>query len=73
MLDVLWWVGDGFRAVVGTMVMLTPGIAFWLVVVGIIAIIQRGRYTGLYQIVWDKIQYNLRIVAQKVTPKVSTK
>jgi hypothetical protein len=47
-MEVLWWVGDGFRAVVGTMIMLTPGIVFWLVVVGIIAIIQRWGRAGLY-------------------------
>lgn len=50
-----------------------PRDCFLLVVVGIIAIIQRGRHAGLYQIVWDKIQYNLKVVAQRVAPKVSTK
>ena len=29
-MEVLRWVGDGFRAVVGTMIMLTPGIVFGL-------------------------------------------
>ncbi|TEU16474.1 MAG: hypothetical protein E3J21_10650 [Anaerolineales bacterium] len=58
--EVLQWAGDFLRVVVATMIMLTPGIVFWLVVIGIIAIIQQWNRTGLYQTIQDKIQESLR-------------
>jgi hypothetical protein len=63
--EVLRWVGDFFRVVVALVIMLTPGIVFWLVVIGIIAVIQRWSRTGLYQIVHDKIRESLKAIAQR--------
>ena len=63
MVEILGWVGDGFRVVVGTMIMLIPGIVFWLVVVGIIAMIQRWGRAGLYQVVQNKIWERLKAVS----------
>jgi len=57
--EVLRWAGDFLRVVVAVMIMLTPGIVFWLVVIGIIAIIQQWSSTGLYQTVQGKIQESL--------------
>jgi membrane-bound metal-dependent hydrolase YbcI (DUF457 family) len=71
--EVLRWAGGFFRVVLAVIIMLTPGIIFWLVVIGIIAIIQRLSRTGLYQIVRDKIQESLKAVARKVAAAVSTK
>lgn len=63
--EVLRWAGDFFRVVVALIIMLTPGIVFWLVVIGIIAIIQRWSRTGLYQVVQDKIRESLKAIAQR--------
>jgi Na+/H+-dicarboxylate symporter len=71
--EVLRWAGDFSRAMVALMIMLTPGIVFWLVVIGIIAIIHRLSRTGLYQIVRDEIWENLKAFARKVAATVSTK
>ena len=58
--EALRWAGDFLRVVVAVMIMLTPGIVFWLVVIGIIAIIQQWSRTSLYQTVQGKIQENWR-------------
>ena len=39
--EVVRWAGDFFRAVLGLIIMLIPGIVFWLVVIGVIVIVQR--------------------------------
>ena len=65
MAEVLRWAGDCLRAFVGLVFMLIPGIVFWLVVLGIIAIAQQWNHAGPCQIVWDKIREGLKAVARK--------
>lgn len=38
--EIVQWAGDFLRAVAGLVIMLIPGIVFWLVVIGFIAIVQ---------------------------------
>ena len=73
MMEFLQWIGAGFRAVVGTMILLVPGVVFWLVVVGITATIQRSNLTVLYQIIQNRIRRSLKAVAQKIAATVSAK
>ncbi len=54
MIGILQWIGDVFRAVVGTMILLTPGVVFWLVAIGIIAVIQQWK-------IWE----SLKVVASR--------
>jgi hypothetical protein len=39
--EVARWAGDLFRAVLGLIIMLIPGTVFWLVVIGIVVIVER--------------------------------
>jgi hypothetical protein len=71
MAEVLRWVGDCFRVVVATIFFLTPGMVFWLVVVGVIAAVHRSKGTGLYKTIRDKTQERLRLVTRKVAGKTS--
>jgi hypothetical protein len=64
------WCADLFRAMVGLTIMLCPGVIFWLVVIGIIAIIQRLSRTDLCQIVRDTVRESLKAVAQKAARAV---
>jgi hypothetical protein len=70
MAEVPRWCADLFRAMVGLIIMLCPGTVFWLVVIGIIAIVQRLSRTDLCQIVRDTIRESLKAVAQKVATAV---
>jgi hypothetical protein len=55
------------------MILIAPGIVVWLVVVGIIATIQRWNRAGLYQIVQNRIWRSLRAVVRKIAVTVSVK
>jgi hypothetical protein len=41
MAEIVQWAGDFLRAVVGLIIMLIPGVAFWFVVIGFIAIVHQ--------------------------------
>lgn len=41
MAEILEWVGECLRVLVASIFALTPGIVFWLVVIGVVAIVQR--------------------------------
>lgn len=71
MAEVLRWVGDCFRVVVATIFFLTPGMVFWLVVIGVIVAAHRSKGTGLYKTIRDKTQERLRLVARKVAGKTN--
>jgi hypothetical protein len=51
---VLHLAGACVRATLALAVMVTPGVLFWLVVVGIIMVIQRVCHADLFRTVWDE-------------------
>lgn len=55
MAEVLQWVEDCSRALLGLTFFLTPGVVFWLVVIGVVMIFQRISHTDLYRSVHDAI------------------
>jgi len=60
MAEVLLWVENCSRALLGLIFFLTPGVVFWLVVIGIVIVFQRISHTDLYRIVRDTIRESLQ-------------
>lgn len=56
MAEVLHWAGTCLRAVLGVIFILTPGVAFWLVVLGLLAMVRWIGRSNLYQIARSKLQ-----------------
>ena len=69
MAEVLQWVEDCFCALLGLGFFLTPGVVFWLALIGVVVIFQRISHTDLYQIVHDTIRESLRPFTQKLDGK----
>lgn len=65
MAEILRLVAVWGRVAVAAIFALTPGMVFWLLVIGVIVAIQRVRHTRLYQNVCDRIRSILKPFAQK--------
>lgn len=50
------WAGTGLRVLLATIFFLTPGMAFWLVVVGIVMAIRRFGRSSLYLTVRNRFR-----------------
>lgn len=56
MAEVMQCAGTGLRVVLAVIFMVTPGIAFWLVVLGFLAMVRRFGRSNLYQIARNKVR-----------------
>lgn len=56
MVEVMQWAGICWRVVLAVIFFVTPGIAFWLVVVGLAILIRRFLRSNTWQIVRNKVR-----------------
>lgn len=54
--EMLNWAGTTWRVVLALVFFLTPGVAFWLVVAGLVAAVRRFRHSKLYLMVRNRVR-----------------
>jgi len=65
MTEIFRWAAACGRVAVAAIFALTPGMVFWLLVIGVMVAIQRVRHTRPYQSAGDRIRAILKPFTQK--------
>lgn len=70
MAEIFRWAAACGRVAVAAIFALTPGMVFWLLVIGVIVAIHRVRHARLYQSVCDRIRAILKPFIQKTVGNI---